>query len=275
MFNLEIIYPLNIIMNRIISTLDTLKRQGKKALIGYLTAGDPDMETSERNIRTALENGLDILELGVPFSDPTADGPTIQAAGRRALTAGTTLKKILGMARRLRSSFKTPVVLFGYANPLWTYGYKQICADAADSGIDGLLVVDMPFEESAELRKQMKPHNLLLIQLLAPTTSLTRAKTLLSQADGFVYYILVKGVTGAREQLDSSAGTHIAELRKWVQTPIAVGFGISNEQQARAAAAYADAVVVGSALVRAAQTGKLASLVQELAAAVHGGSLKT
>ena len=257
-------------MNRIISTLDALRRQEKKALIAYLTAGDPDLETSECNIRTAFDNGVDILELGFPFSDPTADGPTIQAASQRALRSGTTLNKILGLARRLRASYEMPIVLFSYANPLWIYGYARICADAAAAGIDGLLVVDMPFEESSELRKHMQQHGLLFIQLVAPTTPMTRVEEILAQANGFVYYILVKGVTGAREQLDSTVGAHIAELRQRTKLPIAVGFGISNGRQAREAAAYADAVVVGSALIRAAQAGKLAPLVRELAAAVHG-----
>lgn len=257
-------------MNRIVSTFAALKRRGQKALIGYLTAGDPDLETSERNIRVALENGLDILELGVPFSDATADGPLIQAAGQRALRAGTNLPKIFDMVRRLRHTFATPLVLFSYANPLLTYGYAKLCAAAAAAGIDGFLVVDMPFEESAELREHLRRHNLLLIQLIAPTTSLARAAAILAQADGFLYYILVKGVTGVRSQLDTSVGAHIAELRRRVNIPIAVGFGISNAQQARQAAGYADAVVVGSALVQAAQTGQLANLLGQLTAAVRG-----
>jgi len=261
-------------MNRIITTLDALKRQEKKALIGYLTVGDPDLDGSERNIRTAIENGVDIVELGVPFSDPTADGPTIQEAGQRALRSGTTLKQILDIAKRLRGSFDTPMVLFSYANPLFSYGYERICAAAAVCGIDGLLVVDLPFEESGELCEHMKRHGLVFIQLIAPTTSLERAETILAQADGFVYYILVKGITGAREQLDSSVGAHVAELRKRVNIPIAVGFGISNGRQAREAAVFADAVVVGSALVQAARDGNLAALVQELAEAVHGKSPK-
>lgn len=257
-------------MNRITTTLEVLKGQGKKALIGYLTVGDPDLAASERNIRTAIENGVDIMELGVPFSDPTADGPTIQEAGQRALRAGTTLKKVMDLARHLRSGHDTPMVLFSYANPLCHYGYERLCADAAACGIDGLLVVDMPFEESEELRQYMRPHGLLLIQLIAPTTSLERAEKILAQADGFVYYILVKGITGAREQLDTSVGAHVAELRKRIHIPVAVGFGISNGRQAREAAALADAVVVGSALVQAARDGKLAALVRELAQAVHG-----
>ncbi len=257
-------------MNRIIATLEALKRQGRKALIGYLTAGDPDMATSERDIRTAIAGGVDILELGVPFSDPTADGPTIQAAGQRALRAGATLPSVLDLAKRLRADCPTPLVLFSYANPLFNYGYERLCADAAAAGIDGLLVVDLPYEESGELRAHIRRHGLLLIQLIAPTTPLERAERILAQADGFVYYILVKGVTGAREELDATVGTHVAELRRRVSLPIAVGFGISNGRQAREAAAYADAVVVGSALVQAARAGTLAELVRELAAAVHG-----
>ena len=132
-------------MNRITQTFQTLRTQGRKALIGYLTAGDPDFKTSERNIRLALVNGLDILELGVPFSDPTADGPAIQAAGQRALASGTNLKQILALAARLRRSFKTPMILFSYANQLFRYGYAAMCRDAARAGIDGLLVVDLPF----------------------------------------------------------------------------------------------------------------------------------
>ena len=264
-------------MNRITQTFQTLRTQGRKALIGYLTAGDPDLKTSERNIRAALANGLDILELGVPFSDPTADGPSIQAAGQRALAAGTNLKQILAMATRLRRSFKkTPMILFSYANPLFRYGYNALCRDAARAGIDGLLVVDLPFEESAELRTPMKRHKLLFIQLIAPTTSPERARRLLAEADGFVYYILVKGVTGARKRrvpptrLALDTKKNIDRLRTCTNLPIAAGFGISNGIQAREAVRHADAVVVGSALVEAAHAGHLAELVHELADAVHG-----
>jgi len=257
-------------MNRITQTFQTLRMQGRKALIGYLTVGDPDLKTSERNIRAALANGLDILELGVPFSDPTADGPSIQAAGQRALASGVNLKQILALAARLRRSFKTPMILFSYANPLFRYGYNALCRDAARAGLDGLLVVDLPFEESAELRAPMKRHGLLFIQLIAPTTSPERARRLLAEADGFVYYILVKGVTGARKRLVVNTKKNIARLRTCTDLPIAAGFGISDGAQARAAARHADAVVVGSALVEAARKGRLAALVRELAAAIHG-----
>lgn len=257
-------------MNRITKTFQTLRLQGRKALIGYLTAGDPDLKTSERNIRAALANGLDILELGVPFSDPTADGPSIQAAAQRALASGANLKQILALAARLRRSFNTPIILFSYANPLFRYGYDALCRDAARAGIDGLLVVDLPFEESAELRTPMKRHGLLFIQLIAPTTSPERARRLLAEADGFVYYILVKGVTGKRKRLVLNAKKNIDRLRTCTDLPIAAGFGISDGAQAREAARHADAVVVGSALVEAARKGRLAVLVRELVAAVHG-----
>ncbi len=256
-------------MNRIKSKFDELKKQGKKALIGYLTAGDPDIKTSERIMREALANGIDILEIGVPFSDPTADGPVIQAAGQRALKAGTNLKQILRMAASLRRSSGNPFILFSYANPLFSYGYDKLCADAAKSGIDGLLVVDLPFEEAEELRKPMRAHGLTFIQLIAPTTSPQRAMKLLSGADGFVYYIMVKGVTGKRRRLSSGIGAHVARLRALAKIPVAVGFGISNATQARAAAKHADAIVVGSALVEAARNKKLKSFVRGLAGAVH------
>ncbi|MDD5676756.1 MAG: tryptophan synthase subunit alpha [Kiritimatiellae bacterium] len=256
-------------MNRITHTFQTLRMQGRKALIGYLTVGDPNLKTSERNIRLALASGLDILELGVPFSDPTADGPSIQAAGQRALASGVNLKQILAMAARLRRTSKVPMILFSYANPLFRYGYDALCRDAARAGLDGFLVVDLPFEESAELRVPMKRHGLLFIQLIAPTTSPERARRLLAEADGFVYYILVKGVTGTRKRIVFDTKKNIDRLRTCTALPIAAGFGISDGEQARAAARHADAVVVGSALVEAARAGRLAKLVRELATAVH------
>lgn len=256
-------------MNRIRAKFEELKKQGKKALVGYLTAGDPDLKTSERFMRAALVNGVDILEIGVPFSDPTADGPAIQAAGQRALKAGTNLKQILQLAANLRRSFDNPLILFSYVNPLFIYGYEKICADAVKSGIDGFLVVDLPFEEAEELRRPMRWNGLTFIQLIAPTTSPQRAMKLLADADGFVYYIMVKGVTGKRNKLSSDIGAQAAKLRAFAKIPIAVGFGISNAAQARAAAKHADAVVVGSALVEAARNKKLKSFVRELAKALH------
>ena len=261
-------------MNKITRKFNDLKAAGSKALVGYLTAGDPDMTRSESNIRAGLKNGIDLLEIGVPFSDPTADGPTIQAAGQRALRSGATLRAILAMAKRLRKDFDNPMVLFSYANPLFVYGYERVCRDAAESGIDGLLVVDMPFEEAGELRGIARERGLLWIPLIAPTTPVERARKILAEAEGFVYYILVKGVTGKRNRIPPETHAHLDSLRQCTDLPIAVGFGISNGRQAAEAASFADGVVVGSALVEAVRQRKLVPLVRELAKAAHGRKLE-
>lgn len=250
--------------DRISTTFSRLKKQGRKAFVGYLTAGDPDMRRSEADIRTAIRHGVDILELGVPFSDPTADGPVIQAASQRSLAAGTTLEKVLNLVCRLRKDLDLPIILFGYANPFFSYGYKRLCAGAADAGVDGLLVVDMPFEEMNELLRFSAPRGLALIRIIAPTTPPQRARRILADADGFVYYIMVTGVTGARKTISAGIGRHMAVLRRATALPIVVGFGISNGRQARLAASSANGAVVGSALVKAARDGKLAPLVRDI-----------
>jgi len=255
-------------MNRITATFDELKRTGRKGLVGYLTAGDPDLDRSEKNIRIALDNGVDVLELGIPFSDPTADGPTIQAAAHRALTAGMTLSKALGMVTRLREDYDTPIVLFGYANPFFSYGYEKLARDAAQAGVDGMLVVDIPVGSRDDLHQHLARHGIHAIPLIAPTTPTERMCEILKDAAGFVYYIMVRGVTGARSVLASDMSENMSRLRKCTRLPIAAGFGISTGKQAREAALAADAVVVGSALVRAAEEGKLADLVQELRSAL-------
>jgi tryptophan synthase alpha chain len=251
-------------MNRMGRTFERLHREGRKALVGFLMAGDPDIGTSEQHCRTALENGVDILELGVPFSDPTADGPVIQAAGQRALAAGTTLTQVLGMAARLRKDYEAPIVLFGYVNPLFSRGYARVCEEAAGAGVDALLVVDLPFEESGELRPHLDRHGLDFITLIAPTTPEERLRMILKDARGFVYYIMVKGVTGTRVRLAADVSHHLARLKQHTTLPVAAGFGVSSGEQARAAAQHADGVVVGSALVKAAQEKRLAELVREL-----------
>jgi tryptophan synthase alpha chain len=256
-------------MNRIDVAFDTLRAAGRKGLVGYLTVGDPDLTQSERDIRTALDAGVDILELGIPFSDPTADGPTIQAAVFRALAAGMTVRKALEMVGRLRQDYAQPIVLFGYANPFFRYGYGALCADAAGVGADGLLTVDLPFEEADELHGYAERNGLGMIPLIAPTTSRRRMTAVLAGASGFVYYIMVTGVTGARDVLVGDLRQRLSDLRSATTLPVAVGFGVSNGEQAREAAAEADAVVVGSALVRAAREGRLEALVRELATALH------
>lgn len=251
-------------MSRIEQTFEVLKKQGRKALVAFLEAGDPDLETSERHCREALSNGVDVLELGVPFSDPTADGPVIQAAGQRSLAAGTTLTKVLALAKRLRADFDTPIVLFGYVNPFFSYGYEKLAHDAAKAGVDAFLVVDLPFEESGEFRVHLDKAGLDFVTLIAPTTPDERLKTILKDARGFVYYIMVKGVTGARAQVAADVSDHLGRLKKHTKLPVAAGFGVSNGAQAKAAAQYADGVVVGSALVKAAAENRLVALVKEI-----------
>lgn len=255
-------------MNRIDRTFVELKRAGKKGLVGYLTAGDPDARKSEENIRVAIEAGLDVLELGVPFSDPTADGPTIQAASCRALDAGMSLDGVFRMVSNLRKDYDIPIILFGYANPLFRYGYREACAEASRVGADGMLVVDLPFEEVGELRQYLDEFDLASVQLIAPTTTADRAARVLKDAKGFVYYVMVMGVTGTRARLAADVAEHVAMLRGCTDLPIAVGFGVSDGDQAKQAAESADAVVVGSALVRAAMAGTLRELVTELRRAI-------
>ncbi|OVE73826.1 tryptophan synthase subunit alpha [bacterium B17] len=256
-------------MNRIDAKFNGLRDAGRKGFVGYLTAGDPDLETSEKNIRLAIENGLDVLELGVPFSDPTADGPTIQEAAQNSLKKGMTVKKVLGMVSNLRKDYESlPIVLFGYANPFFRYGYDKICADAAEAGVDGMLIVDMPFEEADEIRGSMKSNGLHFIQLVAPTTPRERAEVILKDAEGFVYYIMVKGVTGARADVASDVNEKVAVLSECTGLPVAVGFGVSSGDQAAEAAKAADAVVVGSALIKAAREGRIDALSAEIRAAL-------
>ncbi len=257
-------------MNRIARTFETLAAAGRKGLVGYLTAGDPDSATSEANIIDAVRNGLDLLELGVPFSDPTADGPTIQEASQRALAAGMTVAGALELVRRLRGEVDLPIVLFGYANPLFRYGYEQVCADAAEAGVDGMLIVDMPFEETDEIGVHLEKNGLFRVPLIAPTTPPERAAAVLRGAAGFVYYIMVRGVTGARTEVADDIAAHVGALRSCTELPIAVGFGVSDGEQARQVGASADAVVVGSALVKAALAGRVGEFVRELRAGLDG-----
>jgi tryptophan synthase alpha chain len=262
-------------MNRIDAAFKKLRAAGRKGLVGYLTAGDPDAARSERNIRDAISAGIDVLELGIPFSDPTADGPAIQEASGRALAAGMTPRGVIEMVRRLRRDTQVPIVLFGYVNPIFVYGYEQFCVDASRAGADGMLVVDMPFEESGELRVHARANGLCLIPLVAPTTSRERASRILEGAEGFVYYIMFRGVTGARAGTAADLQTNLSALRECTKLPIAAGFGVGSGAQAAEAARAADAVVVGSAFVTAAVEGRLSPLVREIASALRvapGGS---
>jgi tryptophan synthase alpha chain len=227
-----------------------LKEKKEKALVMYLTAGDPDMQTT-RGLILALEDaGVDIIEIGVPFSDPTADGPVIQAASQRSLHGGTTLSGILDMIESLRTVSEIPVVLFGYYNPIYSFGTERFAARAKQAGVDGILVVDLPPEESQELRRHTDRAGLDFISLIAPTSSDRRIATIAKSATGFLYYISITGVTGTAQPVMQNIGVDAARIRKISALPLVVGFGISTPVQAAEGASYADGVVIGSAFVR-------------------------
>ena len=237
-------------MGRIEERFKALKNERRKAFVAYLTAGDPDLETTAKLIPALDVAGVDILEIGVPFSDPTADGPVIQEASQRSLKKGCTLKKILAMIAMLRRFSGIPIVLFTYYNPILCYGPERFAMDAAACGTDGILVVDLPPEEADELRRFTDPAGLAFITLIAPTTDPTRAEKILREATGFVYYISITGVTGTAVPKPGDVRRDVDRLRQMTTLPIAVGFGISTPAQASAIASLADGVVIGSALVR-------------------------
>lgn len=237
-------------MSNISSTLRSLKEQGKKALVTFITAGDPDLETSEKIVHTLVESGVDLIELGFPFSDPMADGPTIQLASERALASGTTLHGVLEMVARIRRHCNTPIILMGYFNPVFCYGPEAFARDAATAGVDGLLLVDLPPEEAGELHPLLKDAGIDLITLLAPTTGAERSAQLAAAGEGFLYYVSMTGVTGSKQVDVEAIATAVSELKTLSPVPVAVGFGISTPADAGAVAGIADAVVVGSALVK-------------------------
>lgn len=237
-------------MSNITATLNSLKERGEKALITFITAGDPDLTTSEQIVHALVESGVDLIELGFPFSDPMADGPTIQFASERALESGTTLRGVLDMVARVREHSNVPVVLMGYYNPVFNYGPEQFAKDASAVGVDGLLLVDLPPEEATELHPFLKDAGIDLITLLAPTTGDERTGMLAADGEGFLYYVSMTGVTGSQKVDAGAIAESVNELKKRSSVPVAVGFGVSTPEDAKAVAKNADAVVVGSALVK-------------------------
>jgi tryptophan synthase alpha chain len=237
-------------MSRIKSTFAKLQVSGEKALILYLTAGDPDLDRTYELILTLDRAGADILEIGVPFSDPTADGPIIQEASRRSLRAGTTLAAILEMIKRVRMTSEIPMVLFSYYNPIFAYGNDRFARDAKKVGVDGLLVVDLPPEEARELRCFTDPAGIDFITLVAPTTDDGRLRKVMESSAGFVYYISVTGVTGTQEPALGPVAHDIRRIKDLTDLPVAVGFGISTADQVKKFALSADGVVIGSAFVQ-------------------------
>lgn len=236
-------------MSRIERKFNELRKRGEVALIPFVTAGDPNLATTLRILRALEKGGADCIELGVPFSDPTADGPTIQRSSERALKNGLSLPQIFQLVRRFRRTSEVPLVLFGYFNPLFHYGVKNFCVAAAHAGVDGILCVDLPPEESTELKRWTDAEGLDLIFLLSPTSGPGRMQLVARKGRGFIYYVSVTGVTGARKALDNQLSAQVARVRRATSLPVGVGFGISTPKQAASIAGFADAAVVGSALV--------------------------
>lgn len=239
--------------------------KGRKVLIAYLTAGDPSPADTPRLVAALERGGADLIELGVPFSDPIADGPVIQAASERALRQGTTLAGVLDMARAIRKNSNIPLLLFTYMNPAVRYGFEKLARDASAAGMDGCLLTDLSVEEAGEYVAVMRNAGLDTVFLAAPTSTPRRLDLVAQYSTGFVYVVSRTGVTGERRELAESARPLLASLRARTDKPLAVGFGISNGAQAREAAALADGVVVGSAIVRAIEEGRdVEALAREL-----------
>ncbi|PKN89289.1 MAG: tryptophan synthase subunit alpha [Deltaproteobacteria bacterium HGW-Deltaproteobacteria-1] len=237
-------------MGRIGKKFESLRTKNEKALIVYLTAGDPSLDATKKLILGLEKSGVDILEIGVPFSDPTADGPVIQAASQRALKTGTTLKSVLNLVADIRRVSEIPIVLFGYFNPIFAYGVEPFAKAAKQAGVDGVLVVDLPPEEAPELRIHTDAADLDFISLVAPTTGKERLKNILKSATGFLYYISITGVTGTAAPKTTDIAREVGKIRKLTKMPVAVGFGISNAAQAKEIGAIADGIVIGSAVVK-------------------------
>ncbi|WP_295537046.1 tryptophan synthase subunit alpha [uncultured Thioclava sp.] len=261
-------------MTRIDAKFAALKKQGKKAFVSYIMAGDPDLETSLEVMKGLPGAGVDIIELGVPFTDPMADGPTIQLAGQRALDGGQTLQKTLDMAAEFRKNDDTtPIVLMGYYNPIYSRGVDRFLRDAKAAGIDGLIVVDLPPEEDSELCLPAQAAGINFIRLATPTTDDARLPKVLQNTSGFVYYVSVTGITGAQAAQAGEVGPEVARIKAKTDLPVIVGFGITTPEAAQTIASVADGCVVGSAIVKEISAGKptaeILSFVASLAKGAH------
>ena len=257
-------------MNRIVERFANLRRHGRKGLVVYIGAGDPHLQATEELAVAFDQAGADVVELGVPFSDPLADGIVNQLAAQRGLESGTTPPKLLETIRRIRTRSQVPIVLYVYFNILHRHGFQRFITDAAAAGVDGLLVLDLPPEESEDYEAMMAAAGLCNIYLMAPTTPEARMEIIAKRARGFIYYVSREGVTGMQSRIADTIAEMTGKIRAHTGLPIAVGFGISNPEQAKAVAQFGDAIVVGSAIVnRIAELGKKPELVPTVAGFVE------
>jgi len=237
-------------MNRIEQRFHELSERGQKAFIPFITAGDPTLDLTGSLVLELERAGVDVIELGIPFSDPIADGPVNQEAALRALKHNVSLRNVIDLVRKLRESTQIPLVLFTYFNPIFAYGYEAFARDAKEAGVDGVLCVDLPPEESSHYKEQLDGCGIATIYLVAPTSTAERIELIAKESTGFIYYVSRTGVTGVRQNIEESVRDMVAKIREHTNKPVAVGFGISSPEQAGEVAGYADGVIVGSAIVR-------------------------
>ncbi|MCE1247665.1 MAG: tryptophan synthase subunit alpha [Firmicutes bacterium] len=266
-------------MNRIDKLFEEKRKTGGKTLVGFLTAGDPNPEKSIDNLKALITGCVDIIELGMPFSDPMADGPVIQQASIRALNSGTNADKVFELAAKIREKSQIPIVLFSYYNPIFTYGKEKFIQKAVESGADGLLVVDLPFEEMGELEPELTKAGLHLIKLIAPTTGTERMIEILKDARGFVYFVSMTGVTGSGGIDITSIKESVRKIKEITTVPVCVGFGVSTPDQAASLRNAADGIIVGSAFVKIIEaagadedvSGKITGFAKKLKKALAAG----
>lgn len=250
-----------------------LKQEGKKAFIPFITAGDPTLKDTEHYIYLLEKLGADIIELGIPFSDPMADGPVIQASSERALKKGTNLKKVLALVKKVRRKTEIPILLMGYYNPIFKMGVSQFAERARSSGVDAVLVVDLPPEESQDLWGCLRKNRIDLVRLITPTSNTDRIQAITRQASGFLYYVSIKGITGAKLSITQEIQEQVLKIKKISKLPVCIGFGISGPRQASTLAPYCDGIVVGSALVsrisRKVSEATLSKFLNSLRKSIH------
>jgi tryptophan synthase alpha chain len=259
--------------NRLDQKNREIRKKKKKLFCVFLTLGYPSIAATERLILSSEKAGVDIIELGFPFSDPLADGPTIQYSSEQALKKNVSIRDAFALVRRLRQKgVKVPVVFFGYFNPVFAYGGKAFARDAKEAGLDGLIIPDLPLEEGEEFQKACRRHRLDFVQLVAPTTTDKRAKMLVGKSQGFIYYVSLRGVTGARKAIPADLKAHLSKLKRMTSKPVLAGFGISTPEQARDISRMSDGVIVGSAVINHLRKGVPAAerFIEKMSRAVHG-----